>query len=172
VSPAPAIGVVTGRTWVFPEANINSDIILPAAWTQVRTEEEQQRLLFKNYRPEWIDQVAEGDIVIGGKNFGTGSGRPGAPLMRRAGVVAVAADSINDLFYRNCVNAAVLPLECPGVSTAVQEGDVVTLDVLYGRLRNTRTGEELPGTPVPEVLLDIIAKGGLIAQLRADGLIR
>ena len=172
MTAAPALGVVTGRTWVFPEPNINSDVILPAAWTQVRTEEEQQRLLFRNYRPEWVDEVAQGDIVIGGKNFGTGSGRPGAPFMRRAGVVAIAADTINDLFYRNCVNAAVLPLECPGVSSAVKEGDVVTLDVLRGRLTNTRTGVELPGIPVPEVLLDIIAKGGLIAQLRADGLVK
>lgn len=165
-------GVVTGRTWLFPDANINSDIILPAAWAQVRTEEEQMRFLFKNYRPEWIDQVRPGDIVVGGKNFGTGSGRPCAPLMRKAGVVAVVADTINDLFYRNCVNAAILPLECPGVSTTVSEGDIVMADVLEGRFRNTNTGAELPGAPVPPVLLDIIAKGGLIAQLRADGLVR
>jgi 3-isopropylmalate/(R)-2-methylmalate dehydratase small subunit len=165
-------GVASGRSWLFPEANINSDIILPAAWTQLRSEDEQARLLFRNHRPEWIDAVREGDVVVGGKNFGTGSGRPGASLMRKVGVVAVVADSINDLFYRNCVNAAVLPLECPGVTAAVVEGDEVVVDIERGLLRNLRTGVELPGTPVPGVLRDIIAKGGLIQQLRADHLIR
>lgn len=163
---------VVGRAWRFPEPNINSDLILPAAWTQLRTEEEQARLLFQAYRPEWIDQVAEGDVLVGGKNFGTGSGRPGASLMRRVGVLAVVAESINDLFYRNCINAAILPLECPGVLAAVAEGDLIEVDAAAGHFRNTRTEVVLPGTAVPRVLLNIIDKGGLIAQLRADGLIR
>jgi 3-isopropylmalate/(R)-2-methylmalate dehydratase small subunit len=165
-------GVKRGRSWLFPEANINSDMILPSAWTKLTTEDEQARVLFSNYRPEWIDEVRNGDVVIGGRNFGTGSGRPTAPLMRRVGVVAVAADSINDLFYRNCINGAVIPLECPGVSDAVTEGDEVVIDVLRGLFRNLRTGVELRGTAVPEVLLNIVANGGLIEQLRADGLVR
>lgn len=167
----PPRAAVVGRTWRFPEPNINSDLILPSTWTQLRTEEEQAQLLFQAYRPGWIDQVTEGDILVGGKNFGTGSGRPGASLMRRVGVIAVVAESINDLFYRNCINAAILPLECSGVLDAVDEGDLVEVDATAGRFRNTRTEAVLPGTAVPGVLLDIIAKGGLIAQLRADGLI-
>jgi 3-isopropylmalate/(R)-2-methylmalate dehydratase small subunit len=163
-----AVEAVEGRAWVFPDININTDLIMPSDAFRLPPAE-QHTLLFRSYRPGWVDEVQPGDILVAGKNFGTGSGRPGAALMRTLGVVALVADSINDLFYRNCVNAALLPLECPGASAAVREGDTIRVDVRAGTLTNVATGESLEGTPVPELLLEIIAAGGLLARLTAGG---
>jgi 3-isopropylmalate/(R)-2-methylmalate dehydratase small subunit len=171
VSGPERVGIVEGRAWVFDDENINTDLILPSKWANLRTEEEQARLLLLNYRPGWVDQVREGDVVVAGKNFGTGSGRPATRLMHLLGVRALVADTINDLFYRNCVNAALPAMDCAGASRAVKEGDRVRVDVLSGTLEVLRTGEVLRGTPMPPQLLEIVSAGGLVAQLSAGGFI-
>ncbi|HEY5333353.1 MAG TPA: hypothetical protein VIJ21_07360 [Solirubrobacterales bacterium] len=160
-----------GRVWLFPDANINSDLLMPSAALRMRTEEEQARLVLRPYRPGWVDEVEEGDVIVGGVNFGTGSGRPWARLLRQLGVRALIAESINDLAYRNCVNAALLPMEVPGISSAVKEGQHVRVDIYEGLATVIETGQELPGTPMPDLLLEIVAAGGLVEKLSAAGYI-
>jgi hypothetical protein len=53
----------------------------------------------------------------------------------------------------------------------VVEGDELDLDLLAGRVRNRRTGVEHQGTALPPMLAEIIAMGGLIPRLRAQGYI-
>jgi len=38
--------------------------------------------VFRTNRPGWIDEVQEGDIIVGGRNFGIGSSRPGPQLLQ------------------------------------------------------------------------------------------
>jgi 3-isopropylmalate/(R)-2-methylmalate dehydratase small subunit len=52
-----------------------------------------------------------------------GSSRPAARSLRNIGIGCLVADSINGLFFRNCVNWGFLALECPGISDAFTEGD-------------------------------------------------
>lgn len=165
---SPAVRVVEGRTWVFADANVNTDLIMPSAAFRL-PEEEQVKLVFSTNRPGWAQQVRPGDVLIGGRNFGTGSSRPGAELLHRVGVGALVAESINDLFYRNCVNYALPALECPGITAAVEEGDIVRVDVGEGTVINVRTGQTLAGARMPEMLLEIIAAGGLLQRLKAEG---
>jgi 3-isopropylmalate/(R)-2-methylmalate dehydratase small subunit len=160
---------VEGRAWVFPERNINSDLIMPNAAFRLRTEAEQVPLLFKHHRPGWVDLVRDNDIVVAGANFGTGSGRPWARLFRQIGIRAVVAESINDLAYRNCVNAALLAFEIPDVSSIVTEGQRLRLDARAGTVTVVETGTVLQGSSMPDLLLDIVAAGGLVEQLTAAG---
>lgn len=159
---------VEGRAWVFTESNINTDVMMPSAAFRLPLDQ-QVSLLFQPYRPGWVSEIQPGDVLIGGKNFGTGSSRPVAQLMKRAGIAALVADSINDLFYRNCVNYALPVMECPGASQTVHEGDLVRVDVRAGQLLNLRTGQVLAGSKMPDMLLEIIAAGGLFSQLRKAG---
>ena len=160
-----------GKAWVFPDANINSDLLLPNAWTRMTDEADQARIVLEPYRPGWVDEVGEGDAIVAAENFGTGSGRPWARLLYRLGVRIVLADSINDLAYRNCVNAALLAMEVPGISEEVEEGQRVRVDVREGTAAIVETGAQLRGTPMPDMLLEIVAAGGLIQQLTAAGYI-
>jgi 3-isopropylmalate/(R)-2-methylmalate dehydratase small subunit len=159
---------IEGRAWVFPEAGIDTDQIMPAETFRMNPEE-QVRCVFASYRPGWLDQVAPGDVLVAGRNFGTGSSRPGAELLARLGLVALVAESINDLFFRNCVNYALPAMECPGIVEQVREGDVIRVDLSEGVCTNTRTGVSLPGTRIPAMLWEIIAAGGLYESLRKEG---
>jgi 3-isopropylmalate/(R)-2-methylmalate dehydratase small subunit len=162
--------IVEGRAWLFAEPNLNTDLMMPGAAIRLPVEQ-QVRHVFTANRPGWAEQVREGDVLIAGRNFGTGSSRPAAALLRRLGIRALAAESINELFYRNCVNYALPALECRGIVAAVAEGDVIRVDVAEGTVANLRTGETLAAPRMPRMLIDIISAGGLRARLRAEGYI-
>jgi hypothetical protein len=116
--------MVEGGAWLFDEPNINTDLIMPVTAFRLPLEE-QVKQVFASHRPGWAREVREGDVIVGGLNFGTGSSRPGVQLLRRLGIRALVAESVNDLFYRNCVNYALPVVECRGVTEMIREGDVV-----------------------------------------------
>jgi 3-isopropylmalate/(R)-2-methylmalate dehydratase small subunit len=72
--------VVQGRVWMFPGDNINTDLMMPQT-VFAKPLEVQLRSVFATYRPGWVDKVRPGDIIVGGRNFGTGSSRPGSLLL-------------------------------------------------------------------------------------------
>ena len=161
--------MVTGKTWVFGD-NINTDLILPGR-AQLFTEEEQMTCVFEANRPGWIHEIAPGDIIVGGKNFGMGSSRPAARSLRNLGLGCLVAESINGLFFRNCVNWGFLALECPGISSAFVEGDLA--DVSFGKftVTNRRTSETLQTGAIPDELLNTMKAGGIFPVLEAEGLV-
>ena len=110
----------TSRVWKFGD-NINTDLILPNVAFYL-TAQEQLDYVFRANRPGWVDLVEPGDILIGGKNFGMGSSRPAARNLKNLGLACLVAESINGLFYRNCVNFAFPATECTGVVRHVRRG--------------------------------------------------
>jgi len=158
-----------GRTWVFGD-NINTDLMYPNTSFRA-TEEERRRLVFSANRPGWSAEVRAGDILVGGINFGTGSGRPGAKYMKELGVVALLAESINGLFLRNCVNYALPAMECPGISTLVTEGDTLAVDFRTGEVINRRTGQTRRAQVLPSMLREILEAGGVLQILAREGFI-
>jgi 3-isopropylmalate/(R)-2-methylmalate dehydratase small subunit len=161
--------IYRGRVWKFGD-DVNTDLIMPQVAFPLPLEEQVQ-YVFRANRPGWVEQVREGDLIVGGRNFGTGSSRPGARLLRHLGITCLVAESINGLFYRNCVNFALAPLQCPGVAAAFEEGDTAEVDLVTGTVTNTRTGTVLQGEPLPELLRDIITAGGMLARLEQQGYI-
>lgn len=162
--------MITGRVWKFGE-DINTDLILPVPAFFLPLKE-QLRLVFSANRPEWVDQVQKGDIIVAGRNFGTGSGRPAADTLKQLGISCLLAESINGLFFRNCVNFAFPALECPGVHAAFDEGDRAEVDFEKGIIRNLRTGLTLTSQPWLPSMLQIVKAGGLMEMLETEGYIR
>jgi 3-isopropylmalate/(R)-2-methylmalate dehydratase small subunit len=160
---------ITAKTWVFGD-HINTDLILPGR-AQLFTEEEQMACVFEANRPGWIQDIAKGDIIIGGQNFGMGSSRPAARSLRNIGLGCLVAETINGLFFRNCVNWGFLALECPGISTAFTEGDVADASFEDFTITNHRTGEVLQAGIIPDQLLSTMQAGGVFPVLEAEGLV-
>jgi 3-isopropylmalate/(R)-2-methylmalate dehydratase small subunit len=160
--------VIEGRAWMFEEDNINTDLMMPQT-VFAKPLEEQLRHVFATYRPGWLDQVKPGDVIIGGRNFGTGSSRPGSLLLKRLGISALVAETINGLFYRNCVNYALPAIECAGVRDIVTEGDIVRIDATTGTIANVTRGGSLTGKPMPAFLQAIVRAGGIMERLRSEG---
>ncbi len=160
---------MSGRVWCFGD-DINTDVIMPGH-ALLGPVEDQRRYAFEANRPGWVDDVQPGDIIVAGQNFGTGSARPAARVLRDVGIAGVIAESINGLFFRNCVNYAFPAIECPGVQAVFEEGDEAALDLETGAVENVTRSLTLPGRAWAAELLEIQRAGGLIERLRAEGLL-
>ncbi|MGE0257297.1 MAG: 3-isopropylmalate dehydratase [Alphaproteobacteria bacterium] len=158
-----------GRVWKFGD-DINTDLMLPGPLLTA-SEVEQARAVFSANRPGWIDRIDPGDMIVGGRNFGTGSSRPAARSLRNIGIGALLAESINGLFFRNAVSFGFLALECAGVHAAFEEGQTAEVSIEDWTVRNRDTGAVLPIKPVPERLLALMTGGGIFPLLEAEGLI-
>lgn len=160
-----------GRVWLFTEDNINTDLIMPSEAFR-KSVDEQLKMVFSVNRPGWADEVRDGDILVGSKNFGTGSSRPGAQLFKLLGIGALVAETINGLFYRNCVNYALPALECKGITDFVEEGDEVRVDVRAGTVENLTRGASIEGEKMPDFLAEIVASGGVLERLKKEGYVK
>ena len=160
--------IAESRVWLFADDNINTDLMMPQS-VFAKSLEEQMRNVFATYRPGWVDQVRQGDILVGGRNFGTGSSRPGSLLLKRLGIAALVAESINGLFYRNCINYALPAMECPGIRNFLGEGETARVDVAEGIVRNLARRTELAGAKMPEFLQAIVRASGIMERLRSEG---
>jgi 3-isopropylmalate/(R)-2-methylmalate dehydratase small subunit len=161
--------MITGRVWTFGD-DINTDLMLPGPLLGA-SPEIQARAVFSANRPGWVDLVQTGDIIIGGRNFGTGSSRPAARSLRNLGLGALVAPSINGLFFRNAVNFGFLAIECPGVDRAFAEGQIAEISLVDWLVRNRDTGAALNAKPIPERLLALMTGGGIYQVLEAQSLI-
>ena len=161
--------MVSGRVWKFGD-DINTDLMLPGPLLTA-TEAEQARAVFSANRPGWVDEIGPGDIIVGGRNFGTGSSRPAARSLRNIGLGCLVAESINGLFFRNAVSFGFLALECPGVHAAFEEGQTAEVSLSDWSVRNRESGVVLRAKPVPERLLSLMTGGGIYPLLEAEGLI-
>ena len=159
----------TGRVWTFGD-DINTDLMLPGPLLGA-SEEVQARAVFSANRPGWVDLVQPGDIIVGGRNFGTGSSRPAARALRNLGLGALLAESINGLFFRNAVSFGFLANTCPGVATAFEEGQTAEISLADWTVRNRESGAVLQARPVPDQLLSLMTGGGVYPVLEARGLI-
>lgn len=156
---------ITGRTWVVGDS-VDTDAMYPGYAMKLDVAD-AARHVFYALRPGWVDEVAPGDIVVAGRNFGIGSSRPVAALMRHLGVAALVAEEFNSLFLRNAINNGMPALTVPGVRDLVAEGEELTVDLAEGW---AQVGDRrLDVAPQPPMVLDILAAGGLLPRLVADG---
>ncbi len=159
--------ILKGRVWKFGD-DINTDLMVPN-FAMFKEAQEMMKYCFSANRSGWSDLVEKGDMIVAGKNFGTGSARPGAKVLRDLGITCLLAESINGLFLRNCVNFALPALPCRGVFEAFEEGDIAEVDYTQGTITNQTKGISLKTSPLPEMLVKIIDAGGILTLLKAEG---
>ncbi len=158
-----------GRVWKFGN-HVNTDLIMPMHAISL-PRRERPRWAFSADRPGWASEVRAGDLIVAGENFGTGSSRPAAEVLKDLGIACVLAETINGLFFRNCVNYALPALEVRGVVEGVAEGEELEVEFESGVIRNQNRGTELRAETWPPMLLDVLSAGGLIPLLERKGLL-
>ena len=157
---------LSGRAWVYGN-DVDTDVIIPARHLTTSDPAVLAKHCLEDLDPDFARNVAHGDIVVAGDNFGCGSSREHAPLaLLGAGVAAVAASSFARIFYRNALNVGLPIFECPGLATRTQTGDRLMIDTAAGRIRNERADEMFKTHPFPPFLADLIAAGGLVPYVR------
>ena len=156
------------RAWKFGD-DINTDVITPGRYTVTTDKKRLGQIAFIEYRPEFVKQVKEGDVIVAGNNFGCGSSREHSPVaIKAAGVSAVVAKSFARIFFRNAINIG-LPLFICQDTEKIDDGDAVEIDFKTGEIRDKTNGSVLKVKPLPPFMRKIVDRGGLVEFLRSDG---
>ncbi|ADP77383.1 3-isopropylmalate dehydratase, small subunit [Methanothermus fervidus DSM 2088] len=154
-----------GRVWKFGD-NIDTDLIIPGRYLTIRDPKKLAKHLMEGIDPNFHKKIKKGDFIVAGKNFGCGSSREHAPLaMKGAGIGAVIAESFARIFYRNAINLGIPAIEAPNVSKKIKNNEVIEIDLKEGIIRK-ENGEIIKFKKLPEFMLKIIEKGGLIQYLK------
>jgi len=156
---------IVGKAWKYGD-NINTDYIIPGRYMELTDPNEMKNHVFEEYDPDFRNNIEEGDIVVGGKNFGCGSSREHAPLaLKYAGIGCVIAESFARIFYRNCINIGLPALECPEVKEKVNSGDKLQVSIENGTIINETDENKLVFHPLPEFMVQVLKAGGLAPYL-------
>ena len=151
------------RVWKFGP-DIDTDALAPGAYMKLGIEGIAPHCL-EAVRPEFAGDVQPGAVIAAGPNFGIGSSREQAvAALVHLGVKAVIAPSFSGLFFRNAFNLGLLLLTTPDAEQ-LAEAEQVELDLESLTLRRP-SGQQLVCQPIPGFLLDMVAAGGLMNQLR------
>jgi len=124
--------------------------------------------LMEDLRPNFYNEIKKGDFIVAGENFGCGSSREQAPLViKHAGISAVIATSFARIFYRNSINIGLPLVEVP--TDNIEEGDLLTVDLEKGVVKNLTKDEILKIKSLPKVMLKILQSGGLVNYYKKYG---
>lgn len=158
------MNVITGKAWVFGD-EINTDVMAPGLYFK-SSMDEMARHCLEAVDPGFAANVAPGDIVVAGHNFGVGSAREQAALaFRHLKVGAILAESFGRIFYRNALNFGVPALFFPQ-SADIGAGDLLAVDPVTGSIENRNSGQRYIVDGVPEHLMLMIQAGGLMPWLK------
>jgi homoaconitate hydratase len=170
-----------GRLLFVPRDSLNTDGIYGKDHTYRELPPGQMAaVVMQNYDPDFATMVTAGDVLVGMRNFGTGSSREqAATALQAAGVALVIAASFSQTYLRNAFNNGFICVECPAFVDAVADqlagpvadgtltvvpGDDVDIDFTRGAIQWRGASYRFPalGT-VPQGL---VVAGGVEQQVR------
>ena len=148
--------------------HVDTDVIIPARYLNTQSHAELAAHCMEDIDKDFRTKSRPGDIMVAGLNFGCGSSREHAPIaIKAAGVSCVIAKNFARIFYRNAINIGMPILECPAASEGIDDGDEVSVDFDTGVITNLTKDETYQAEPFPPFIKEMIARGGLMASLRA-----
>ena len=144
--------------------DIDTDALAPGRYMKSDVPEIARHCL-ESIAPRFAKEVRFGDVVVAGRNFGTGSSREQAPAaLKHLGVAALVAPSFAGLFYRNALNLGLPALVCPQAKR-IQDGDELKIDYEKSEILDLTTRRSLAFEPIAPHLMDMLLDGGLVAHL-------
>lgn len=148
--------------------DIDTDVIIAARYLNTSDPKELAKHCMQDLDPTFVERVKPGDIMVAEENFGCGSSREHAPVaIKASGISCVIAANFARIFYRNAINIGLAILECPVASAEIENGDEVTVDFDTGVITDVTKGTTYQAEPFPPFIKDMIARGGLMASLKA-----
>ncbi len=155
-----------GRCWVINKDNIDTDMIFHNRYLAITDIKEMGQYTFDNLEgyEDFAGKCEKGDIIITGKNFGSGSSRQQAvDCFKSLGVQAVIAESFGAIYERNAINAAFPILSYSSIDEiGINNGDTVKINLKSGKLTNIENGSFAIINPFSDVQMEIFKRGGLL----------
>ncbi|PNS02525.1 3-isopropylmalate dehydratase small subunit [Petrotoga miotherma DSM 10691] len=149
--------------------DVNTDYIISGKYKFSTIDMDELSVhLMEDLRPNFYNDIKKGDFIVAGENFGCGSSREQAPLViKHAGISAVIATSFARIFYRNSINIGLPLVEV--TTNNIDEGDLLTVDLEKGVVKNFTKDEVLKIKSLPKVMLKILQSGGLVNYYKKYG---
>jgi homoaconitate hydratase len=157
---------------------MNTDGIYAGKWTYKddMTPREMADVTFENYDERFNEVFRKGDIIVSGRNFGTGSSREqAATALAYKGVPCVIAASFSETYRRNAFNNGFLCVECPALVdhlVATYKGDAATtiegpeIEIDFQSSAVQLGGESFAFPPLSTVAQELVVAGGAEAMAR------
>ncbi len=157
--------MIRGRAWKYGD-NVNTDVLFPGKYTYTaKGRDEIASHALEDLDPAFASSVRDGDVIVGGRNFGCGSSREqAATCLVYNGVGAVIAESFARIFYRNAINNGLLAIVCPEAAQAIQQQEMVSVDLERMVIECESGCFRFPA--LSETVQEILEAGGLIEQVR------
>jgi 3-isopropylmalate/(R)-2-methylmalate dehydratase large subunit len=158
------------NVWAYNDVdNLSTDQMFAGNLTYEIDSSEPEKIrphLFRGFDDNFAENVRKGDIIICGDNFGCGSSRehPVVGLVN-AGVKAIVVKSVSRIFFRSAINQGMPVIILPDAVEAYKPGNYVQVD-----LKNSKViikNKEFAVNPLPERLIEIINKGGLVKWIKS-----
>ena len=162
---------IAGRMWVLTEPegrvydDIDTDMIFHNRYLHITDIEQMGQYALDNLHgwEDFSQKARSGDIIVAGRNFGSGSSRQQAvDCFQALGIAAIVAESFGAIYKRNAINSGlpILTLRgLTGLADAFRTGDVLEVDFETGRL--AVGGESYDARPFSQVQMDIYQAGNL-----------
>jgi 3-isopropylmalate/(R)-2-methylmalate dehydratase small subunit len=152
-------GGITSTFYPLPIENVDTDQIIPARFLKATTREGFGKNLFRDWRYENDDETKpkpdfvlnkpeyRGQILVAGKNFGSGSSREHAAwALLDFGFRIIVSSFFADIFKNNALNNGVLPvIVSEGFLQKIFQQDkdaTLTVDVKEQTITINATGEK------------------------------
>jgi homoaconitate hydratase len=165
--------LIEGELIFCHQDSLNTDGIYPGKYTYIDdfTPEQQAAVVMENYDPQFGRMVNDGDILVGGYTFGTGSSREqAATALKYRGIRLVIAGSFSETYKRNAINNGFLVLEVPQlvddlrIKFGVDQltvGTGLTAQIDFKRSTLMVDGKTYATSPVGVAAQELIVTGGL-----------
>ena len=155
---------LTGSVWKFGD-DVDTDLIIAARYLNTTDPQQLARHCMEDADPDFAAKISEGDIIVGGKNFGCGSSREHAPIAIKAvGVSCVIAKSFARIFYRNAFNMGLPILECEDAD-AFKTGDRLSVNFDTGEIVLRDAERSFSTRPIPPFMQELVQSGGLMKYI-------
>jgi len=166
-SPKPS--VIKGRVWLIDRDNIDTDMIFHNRYLAITDIKEMGQYAFDNlegYR-DFAKKARAGDIIVAGKNFGSGSSRQQAvDCFVSLGIQAVIARSFGAIYERNAINAAFPVLTYSTFDKVdLRDQDIISVNLITGEVVNERNGAIASINPFYDAQYEIYMRGGLLGKI-------
>ncbi|MHA1482908.1 MAG: LeuD/DmdB family oxidoreductase small subunit, partial [Candidatus Heimdallarchaeaceae archaeon] len=115
---------------------------------------------------DFSKKIKNGDILVAGNNFGSGSSRETAQIaLKYSGVSLVVARSFARIFFRNCINVGLSVMVFDKVEE-IEQNDELEMNLITGKIRNISKNKVYQASKLPEHILNIVKVGGLKEYLK------
>jgi len=158
--------------------DLNTDGIYAKDWTyrdDLGPAEEASHAM-ENYDPQFREVAQRGDVLVAGRNFGSGSSREqAATCLKHFGIALVVAASFSETYKRNAFNNGFCCLESPALIDWLREHYAGTPLTLCTELplefdvesSTVRVGDQVfPAAPLGAAAQELLLAGGLAELVR------